>query len=210
MNFAHIFSPGDCPVCGMEDLVSGHCCDSCRALMDPGVRLMEERLPHIVAGASIFSHTAAVREIYRRYKFGHEGYLYHVFGEMAAQGLEELGWEGKLVWIPTTPAKVRLRGYGPVERVAREVARLTGKNALDVLSFRRKVKDQIGLGRSRRWENLSGAFVSKRVSGPVILMDDLLTTGATAVNAARALREAGAEEIRLLVLMKAGALPPNP
>jgi predicted amidophosphoribosyltransferase len=67
-----------------------------------------------------------------------------------------------------------------------------------VLRHSRKVRDQSGLHHNERWNNLKGAFVvdAKQISGQkALLIDDLVTTGATLYEAARALRYAGFEVI---------------
>jgi predicted amidophosphoribosyltransferase len=62
----------------------------------------------------------------------------------------------------------------------------------------RKVRDQSGLHLQERWNNLEGAFVVEKehgLRGNVVLIDDLVTTGATLCEAARALRYAGIQVI---------------
>ena len=71
----------------------------------------------------------------------------------------------------------------------------------DVLQLKREVRDQVGLSARERQENLSDAFATtKRLSGSVLIVDDVVTTGATIVNAAKALRIAGAQTIYALTL----------
>jgi predicted amidophosphoribosyltransferase len=60
------------------------------------------------------------------------------------------------------------------------------------------VRDQSGLHHTQRWNNLDGAFVvkeSQQFLGKALLVDDLVTTGATLIEAARALNHAGIEVI---------------
>jgi predicted amidophosphoribosyltransferase len=66
------------------------------------------------------------------------------------------------------------------------------------LGHARRVRDQSGLDLRQRWNNLEGAFVVEKVDelhGNVVLVDDLVTTGATLIEAARALRYAGIQVI---------------
>ncbi|MET8815134.1 ComF family protein [Streptomyces sp. NPDC004549] len=106
-----------------------------------------------------------------------------------------------LVPLPSARAAVRARGHDPVRRMALVAAgRLrrggTPARVAPVLRQRRAVLDQAGLDARERRENLAGALEvtagGARLlgAGRVVLVDDLMTTGATLAEAARALREA--------------------
>ncbi|MER5795406.1 phosphoribosyltransferase family protein [Streptomyces sp. NPDC001980] len=110
-----------------------------------------------------------------------------------------------LVPVPSAPWAVRARGHDPVRRIALAAAaelRRAGASArvVPVLRQRRAVADQSGLNARQRFANLAGALEMTAggarllAGGRVVLVDDLVTTGATLVEAARAVREfAGAE-----------------
>lgn len=125
-------------------------------------------------------------------------------------GVGEVGWgEGEapqspgdllLVPVPSTRAAVRARGHDPARRIALAAAgelRRAGVPArvAAVLRQRRAVADQSGLGSRQRLDNLVGALTvvpgGARVlcGGPVVLVDDVVTTGASLAEAARAVRE---------------------
>lgn len=106
-----------------------------------------------------------------------------------------------LVPVPSAPAAVRARGHDPARRIALAAAgelRRAGVPArvAAVLRQRRAVADQSGLDAGRRWDNLVGALAvapgGARLlcGGPVVLVDDLVTTGASLAEAARAVRAA--------------------
>lgn len=99
-----------------------------------------------------------------------------------------------LVPVPSSPAAVRARGHDHARRLAREAARRSGLQARPLLVPRRAVADQAGLDARRRAANLAGALAARgRLDGLVaVVVDDVVTTGATLVEAARALRAAGA------------------
>lgn len=105
-----------------------------------------------------------------------------------------------LVPVPSRRSTVRRRGHDPLLRVARHAAarlRRTGVDALVVRLLRpaRRVRDQSGLGAEDRAENLAGAFRCGRPAAgdepPAVVVDDVLTTGATAREAQRALETSG-------------------
>ncbi|HEU5156234.1 MAG TPA: phosphoribosyltransferase family protein [Streptosporangiaceae bacterium] len=107
-----------------------------------------------------------------------------------------------VVPVPSARAAVRRRGHDPTLRVTAAAVgalRSRGVAALCVaaLAHTRRVADQAGLARAGRAANLAGAL---RVARPgevaglrVIVVDDVITTGSTLAEAARALRAAGAE-----------------
>ncbi len=95
-----------------------------------------------------------------------------------------------LVPVPTRAAADRRRGYRPVEVLLR-AAGLPFQRAMRVTSA---VQDQRELTRAERVRNTQGAFAVRRTAenlGRVILVDDVVTTGATLVNSAQALQSAG-------------------
>ncbi|MFG2961283.1 ComF family protein [Streptomyces sp. NPDC048291] len=110
-----------------------------------------------------------------------------------------------LVPVPSAPWAVRARGHDPVRRIARAAAvelRRAGAPArvVPVLRQRRAVADQSGLNARQRFANLAGALevtaggARLLAGGRVVLVDDLVTTGATLIEAARAVREAAGAE----------------
>ncbi|MFF3405642.1 ComF family protein [Streptomyces sp. NPDC002742] len=115
-----------------------------------------------------------------------------------------------LVPVPSARGAVRARGHDPARRIALAAAgelRRAGTPArvLGVLRQRRAVADQSGLNSRQRLENLAGALEvvagGERLlarGGPVVLVDDLMTTGASLAEAARAVRAAqsGARALR--------------
>lgn len=111
-----------------------------------------------------------------------------------------------LVPVPSRPAVVRARGHDPMLRMCRVAARGLRADGLPVvvarlLEQRFAVPDQAGLDRARRTANLVGSMavhprVRRRLSGlevptALVVCDDVLTTGATAREAQRALEEGG-------------------
>ena len=110
---------------------------------------------------------------------------------------------GPVLVVPTPSSRAarRRRGDAPLRAVARRAARGFGRSEVvlaDALRLRRRVLDQAGLGAVARAANLEGAMEVPRawqveVSGACcVVLDDVLTTGATLAEAARALRAAGA------------------
>jgi ComF family protein len=108
-----------------------------------------------------------------------------------------------LVPVPLHPRRRRERGFNQAELLAGEVARcLDLELAPAALVRRADTQTQTGLSAAQRRKNVAGAFAVRhraQIAGRVVvLVDDVVTTGATARACAQALREAGAKAIRLL------------
>lgn len=111
-----------------------------------------------------------------------------------------------IVPVPTATTRVRQRGYDQATLVARELAKRSGLSYRYLLRRHGKTH-QVGARRSQRLKQIHGAF---RVSKPVgvtikhvLLVDDVLTTGATLETAAAALRAAGVQRVSALVYAQA-------
>ncbi|OKK19755.1 phosphoribosyltransferase [Streptomyces sp. CB00455] len=120
----------------------------------------------------------------------------------APVGGEPGGRELALVPVPSARRQVRARGHDPARRIALAAAARLRRSGVParvapVLRLRRAVADQAGLGARQRRENLAGALEVRRggarltAGAVVVLVDDLVTTGATLAEAARAVCVAG-------------------
>ena len=104
---------------------------------------------------------------------------------------------------PSSRAAVRARGYDHTGRLARSAARALGGGFVvrGLLVPARGVRDQAGLTSTERARNLHGAFRAVPADrAQVLLVDDVVTTGATLVEAARALEERGHRVVGAAVL----------
>ncbi|HVW23008.1 MAG TPA: phosphoribosyltransferase family protein [Candidatus Saccharimonadales bacterium] len=111
-----------------------------------------------------------------------------------------------LVPVPTTTGRRRQRGYDQAELISRQLARLGHMISVNVLA-RQGNQHQVGANREQRLAQLTDVFRVTRpklISGQrVLLIDDVVTTGATLKAAALALKAAGAAEIAALTFARA-------
>lgn len=106
--------------------------------------------------------------------------------------------------VPMTRAERRARGGNPSEELARVVARRLGLPERNLLRKTRTTRPQRTLPAGERAVNLRDAFRGVRSgTGAVLLVDDLLTTGATADECGRALKQAGYTRIHVLTVVRA-------
>lgn len=115
-----------------------------------------------------------------------------------------------IVPIPLHHEKLKRRGYNQAELLAKPLSKYLGiKLETDIISRQKLTESQNALDKASRHSNIQGAFraenASKLAGARVLLIDDILTTGATASEASRILLRAGALNVKVLTLA-AGAI----
>jgi len=109
-----------------------------------------------------------------------------------------------LVPVPLHPRRLRHRGFNQAELLAAELAARTGMVLRrDLIVKARHTRPQVGLNAEQRRENLRDAFAfrgDEPLQGPVLLLDDVITTGATFHECARTLRAAGVTSVYAIAL----------
>lgn len=189
--------PGEpsCRACNRpfgEGVVAGSICAPC--LADP---------PRHDGIAAATLYNEASRKLVLAFKHGSRLGLAQLMARLMAARLgQSLGEEWIVVPVPLHRWRLWRRGYNQAAVLAQELARLTGKTlAVDVLERRRATVSLGGLGRSARRRELAGAIGISRsgkaiVHGRrVVLVDDVLTSGATSDACIAVLRRAGAEKV---------------
>ncbi len=199
-----------CPVCfDMLYPVSSAVCPVC-LLPLPVTRVCGfclERPRPWLRGAFYGGYAGHLRELILAYKFsgqlGH-GMLLRYFLRQACL-LHELSRPDLIFPVPMTADSLRRRGYNQAWELCRGLAQTIGGR--ESFSFLRKIRftpAQAVLSREERRGNLAGAFEARPLSGErILLVDDVLTTGATLEECARACLRAGAGSVEVLVLARA-------
>ncbi|MGH2462758.1 MAG: ComF family protein [Candidatus Limnocylindria bacterium] len=169
--------------------------------------------PSIVVGDALilavaaFAHRDASQRILRRLKYGGGRRLAGPLAELALPALRRLlavTGPATLVPVPLHRERQRDRGYNQAELLAAELARRVGLTMWPALLRRRATQRQHGLDRATRLMNLSQAMAQSAVSQPrgpeggalaAVLVDDILTTGATLEACATILRAGGVSAV---------------
>lgn len=222
-NLLAVIAPQDCVGCSTEGaLLCGDCrrdlapailccyrchlvgdtfatCTLCRSVSPLGSVLVATR------------YEAAAKDVIWKLKFGRA----RGAGTEIAQVVEDRLRLGRLLagrrniiitHAPTATRRVRQRGYDQAALIAQSLARGNGVPYCRLLARRGHLK-QIGATKAMRTSQLNGAFYAvhrRRIRGAhVILVDDVITTGATLEAAARVLLDAGARRVDAVVFAQA-------
>jgi len=173
-------------------------CASCRV-----------KRPSYASARSAFRYEGVARKAVQSLKFRGRKTLAASFALLLAERLSDepvfLDGVDLIVPVPLHPTRRRKRGFNQSALLAVELSRLWGIPVSEsVLSRNRDTRPQVGLSAGQRAENIRGAFIAgEAVRGKVVLLvDDVMTTGATANACAIGLRAGGAEETRVLTLAR--------
>lgn len=108
-----------------------------------------------------------------------------------------------LVPVPSRPAAVRSRGFDHGARLAERAGRLVGLRSRRALRRTGRSADQQGLRAGERASNTAGTMRAVGVPGPVVIVDDIVTTGSSLAEASRALTAAGCRVLGAAVIADA-------
>lgn len=184
-----------CSRCGEPGAFHSGTCRRCRGSAPP-----------FVTAWAPFEHEGAMARAIHRFKYEDRSDLCRPLAGLVATrlGRRVAEIDGTLVPVPLAQLRFRERRYDQAALLAVALGRLLRRPvALDCLERIRHTNRQVGLDEARREDNVAGAFRASRVDGPIVLIDDVLTTGATAREATRVLLEAGAAEVRVVTVARA-------
>jgi predicted amidophosphoribosyltransferase len=201
--------PLECGGCGAP---STRWCETCAQALT-----MKPDQPHLISlrldpGVPVFSlgrYAGVRRAAILAVKEHGRADLVPILGAALSAGLSQLlAWgmiAGPLTLVPapTRRSTARRRGGDPVTKIATATG-LPGSVVAPVLRTRAFTRDSVGLSPGQRQHNIAGrVLLSGRVSGDVVLVDDISTTGATASESVRVLHRAGARVTAVVVMANA-------
>ncbi len=191
-------------------------CPRCGAAAEPylldsaGCRRCRRQSSPLDGLARVGPYPTLIGEMVRRYKYQRQQRLDRPLGLLLAHAIAGRSWAGSIDALVPIPASLRERlsyRFSPVALLASTVGKQLSLPVLPLIVVRGKRRQQVGLPASERAANVRGIFhVARhaRVRGArLCLVDDVATSNATLIAAARALKRAGAAEVYAAVLAKA-------
>ena len=152
------------------------------------------------------SYEGVLRELIHLYKYGRIKTLAKPLGDLLAQALPRDERFDAVVPVPLHWRRHWQRGFNQSELLARRIARSSGIPVVNALRREKPTATQASLSITGRGRNVTGAFKCKRTSlmegRRILLIDDVMTTGATAASCALALKRAGAFRVALLTVAR--------
>lgn len=206
------FFPPRCPLCDKFVKISDRSCEDCEA----GLHHLEAdaflgHLPNVWLKRcrSRFAYDGKVRDAIHGLKYNERLDTVRFFASELLEELLKMGEFDIIVPVPLSPKRIVSRGFNQAALVARCLAKAAGARAdMDSLRRVREVSPQVGLERNERIANIRGVFAvddknARYVAGrDILIIDDVLTTGATANECARVLINAGAKSAKALTVAR--------
>ena len=184
-------------------------CRTCKTSL-PVFKREERRqaLSELESCISVLEYSGKVRRSILRYKFSGLSFYSSVYTDLMSSVLEREEYACDIVtWVPLSRKRLRSRGYDQARLLAEGFAGKAGLDCEVLLKKTRNTAPQSGTGsRAERKTNIRDAYSPLRkekiVGKTILLMDDIVTTGATLSECARVLKDAGAKQVKALTLAR--------
>lgn len=206
-----VVAPHLCVVCDMEGSII---CENCRftaftplpsrcyrchkATRQSSVCLACKRKAPLTHCWAVTHYEGAAKTLVHKLKFERVGSVAITIAESLDEQLPLLDKNTVVTFVPTANNRVRMRGYDQARLISKELAKRRGWLHSPLLT-RVTTSRQVGMGRRERFEQLQEAFAPRNKkliqNAHILLIDDVLTTGATIESSAKMLKEAGARTI---------------
>lgn len=152
-------------------------------------------------------YASCIKEMIRRLKYKSDFAVGEFLGEILVNAI----WKNKIefdliTYVPLSKKAFKRRGFNQSEFLANYISKCVNKPLQQLLIKKMDTKDQIGLDGNSRWNNMQNCFeVLKNYNlqnKKIILIDDVITTGATAFHCAEVLFKSGAAKVFILTVAK--------
>ncbi|PSL49165.1 ComF family protein [Chitinophaga niastensis] len=208
----HLFYPHCCEVCGTdlpqtEELLCLRCMQALpatnfhRHANNPVALIFNGRaLVQQATAAYYYSQSSGLQQLIHQFKYRQRPDIANWLGKQMGYMLKESTWLSTIdciVPVPLFPRKEKLRGYNQATLLANGIAHVTQLPVQPkALSRQQFTSTQTKKGRTGRWQNVADAFQANDTSicnRHLLLVDDVITTGATTEACCNALLQAGAQ-----------------
>ncbi len=184
-------------------------CEDCAEKLRAERFVPEERCAYVedVPVHAMWSYQSVAKDLVHQLKFNAVGPCAEVLAEGISEVLHSLPLpdDTVLTWVVMPRARRNERGIDHGQALCQAVSARTGFPCRSLLRRTRAAHTQLGLSRDERLHNLVGVFTcAEPITGIVVLIDDVTTTGATAVACAHALRDGGAKSVFVVTATRAG------
>ncbi len=159
---------------------------------------------------SILKYEGIIRDKILQYKFEDKAYIYKTFAKIVLKNKKVCGLLKKydiIIPVPIHKKRKLQRGYNQTQLIAKEISKnIDIKFCNNVLVKNKNTIAQSKLNKNKRKQNIKGAFKALNVQNiqgkSVLLFDDIYTTGSTANECSKILKEAGAKTVGVLTIAK--------
>ncbi|MEO0444557.1 MAG: ComF family protein [Verrucomicrobiota bacterium] len=207
----HPLTPPFCPICGekfhAKEIIKGRPCRNCDG----------RNLAFDFAIAPYHAHDL-LRDLIHQLKYQKARHLLPLLSHLAGTIRTDPRIRAESAWtvvpVPLHPSRQRRRGFNQATEIGKRLAQTSGWRFLDALKRTRAVKPQADLDRADRLLNVRGAFslssedmASLLQNTPILLVDDVLTTGSTAHECAKVLKDGSSVSKVAVVTLSRGGRP---
>ena len=207
MSIVDLLAPKSCVLCGMAGTkMPSRICAGCHADMPWNETPISPLSPDFDCRIALLHYEFPIDAAIKAFKFNRKLYYGRAFAELLCADSRLLPVDIDVVLpVPLHWRRKMRRGFNQASELARPLAAFLGVPLLRGVRRRRATACQTGLQAAERIANLRQAFdVRDRVSQRhVLIVDDVITTGATVTQLARALRKQGARKISVMALAQA-------
>ncbi len=200
------FFPNKCLLCGEYVKPNEFICIDCmpNKLLERGYNIKIKDTTKFVKIYSLHYYNGHFEEVLQRYKFKNKtSYSRKFIGALLRlTSCIDFAKYDRICYVPMTEGAVKKRGYNQAELLAKNLSKCTGLKVINAIKKTKDNKIQHKLKIEERAENVKGVYeIQSDIKGQnIILIDDIITTGATVCQCARMLFLAGAKNVTIFCI----------
>ncbi len=193
--------PPRCLFCAERKAVNeDHLCKDCANIPTERVyrffAIHERRRAYTLECRATMRYRGAFRSTLHRFKFRNETYLAKPLAKQLSYAIDRDRTYDCITAVPVSAERLKERGYDQSELLAKELSKLTGIPYRAQLTKKIHNRTQHNLPSADRERNVRGVYAAAECTGlRILLVDDIVTTGATVRECARVLYRAGADDV---------------